>query len=517
MAGVASNPNSPRQKMINLMYLVFIAMLALNVSSEVLDGFELVETSLNTSTQNSSRRNEEVMANLNLAYQENAAKVGEWYEKGVRVKGQSDDLYNFINELKLRIVQEADGAKGDIENIKQKENLEAASRVMLAPIVGEGKKLKERIESYRTGMSDMVGDPGKKAMFDIVLNTEAPAKGGIVAPSWESALFENMPVAAAITILTKIQSDIRFVEGETLSTLITNVDVGDYRVNKIQAFILPKSQMVTSGMPYEAQIVLAAVDSTKQPAYFLGSTLLKDNKIIQPTSGTGDRTLSGTVVADGVTYPYETKYSVTASSATIAPTRMKFLYEVINNDVEIAMSGVPSGAITASLKGNGVIKWKEGIIWTISGLDMTASPTVSVVLTGHIGGSPITESMDFTIRRLPPPTARIYYKDADGRTQKFTYGRISKRNLVEAVGVDAAIDDGVLDEAHTVTGFTLIRFDNKGMAASEPSNSGNFTQKQKDIIKDMKPNTRFLISDIKTLDPGGRPVVLNSSMDIIVF
>ena len=106
MAGVANNPNSPRQKMINLMYLVFIAMLALNVSSEVLDGFELVENSLRISTKNSTRRNEEVKANLDRAYIENEAKVGEWYTKGENVKKQSDELYDYIDELKLRIVQE---------------------------------------------------------------------------------------------------------------------------------------------------------------------------------------------------------------------------------------------------------------------------------------------------------------------------------------------------------------------------------------------------------------------------
>ena len=517
MAGISSRPNSPRQKMINLMYLVFIAMMVLNVSSEVLDGFELVENSLHTSTANSSRRNQEVLSNLDRAYQENEAKVREWYEKGVKVKGMSDDLYTYIDELKLRIVQEADGKKADIDNIIQKENLEAASRVMLAPIVGEGKKLRERIESYRTDMSEMVGDPGKKAMFESQLNTEAPKKAGIIPLSWESALFENMPVAAAITLLTKIQSDIRFVEGETLATLINNVDVGDYRVNMIQALVVPKSQIVTSGMPFEAQIVLAAVDSTKQPEYYLGEALLANNTITVGTSGTGDRTLTGKVVAEGESYPFEVKYSVTESSATIAPTRMKFLYEAITNDLEIAMPGVPSGAVTASLKGSGTINHKEGIIWTVSGVDMASSPTVTVVLSANVGGRTVTESKEFTVRPLPNATARIFYQDADGRSQKFTYGRIAKRNILSAAGIDVAIDDGVLDEPHTVTGFTLIRFDNRGMTSAETSNSARFTQQQLDIIRNMPPNTRFLISDIKTLDPGGRPETLNSSMDIIVF
>ena len=517
MAGVASNPNSPRQKMINLMYLVFIAMLALNISPEVLDGFELVENSLRTSTLNSKHRNEEVMANLDRAYEENEAKVGEWREKGVMVREQSDELYNYIDELKLRIVQEADGAKGDVTNIKRKDNLEASSRVMLAPIVGEGKKLKERIESYRSNMSYFVGDLGKKDMFDIILNTETPPKAGIIAQSWEHALFENMPAAASVTLLTKIQNDIRFVEGETLSQLLTNVDVGDYRVNLLQAFVVPKSQIVTSGMPYEAQIVLAAVDSTKQPDYFLGSTLLKDNKIIQSTSGTGDRKLAGKVVADGVEYPYSADYSVTESSATIAPVLMKFLYESIPNDLEIAMPGVPSGAVRAEIRGGGSISFKESNIWTASGLSV-ASENVEVVLTANVGGRPVTASKEFKIRSLPPPTAFLSFQDVDGRIRTFKGGSIAKRNLILALerGVGAAIDDGVLNVPHKVNEFVLRRTDNRGTSIPTPASTAQFTQDQRKIIQDMPTGTRFYISGIVATDPAGRSIKLDYALEVVV-
>ena len=516
MAGISSNPNSPRQKMINLMYLVFIALMALNVSSEVLDGFELVENSLRTSTRNSTRRNEEVKTTLERAYQENPTKVGEWHEKGEIVKAQSDELYGYINELKLRIVQEADGKKADIENIKQKENLEAASRVMLAPIVGEGKKLRERIEQYRSSMSDIVGDAVKKDMFIIMLSTEVPPKAGIIPTSWENALFENMPVAAAITLLTKLQSDIRFVEGETLSTLLTNVDVGDYRVNQIQALVIPRSQIVTSGMPYQAQIVLAAVDSTKQPEYYLGETLLKDNNISIGTSVTGDKSFSGKVVAEGETYLFSSNYSVTESSATIAPVLMKFLYEVIDNDVEIAMAGVPSGSVTARLSGTGNIRQKERNIWTVTGLDMASSDKVSIILSGNVGGQTITASEEFTVRQLPAAQAFMSYKDANDRTQIFRSGPISKRNLVKVTGIEAAVDDGNLYIPYPVTEFTLRRTDNLGVTMPEISRSGNFTEKQKEIINNMSSGTRFLITEVKVLHPSGTIEPIQYAMDIVV-
>ena len=86
MAGLANSPNSPRQKMINLMYLVFIAMMALNVSSDVLDGFEVVESSLRTSIDNTTQRNEIVQTELDAYYSMNPEKVHEWYQKGQQVK-----------------------------------------------------------------------------------------------------------------------------------------------------------------------------------------------------------------------------------------------------------------------------------------------------------------------------------------------------------------------------------------------------------------------------------------------
>jgi gliding motility-associated protein GldM len=516
MAGISSNPNSPRQKMINLMYLVFIAMMAINVSSEVLEGFELVERSLRVSTENSIQRNEHIKASLDKAYEANAAKAGEWHKKGSDVKKQTDDLYNYISELKLRIVQEADGKKGDVNNIDRKDDLEASSRIMLAPVVGEGKKLKERIENYRDFVGGMIDDPYKKEMFESVLSTEVPKKGGIIAGAWENALFENMPVAAAVTLLTKMQSDISFVEGEVLSTLITNVDEKDYRVNKIQALVIPKSQVVTRGMPYEAQLVLAAVDSTKQPEYYLGNTLLKNNIISIAANTVGEHLFTGKIIAEGETYPFSSSFSVTETSATIAPLLMKFLYESIENDVEISMSGVPSGAITVSLEGSGSIKPKEKNIWTVSGLSMSASPKINVVLRANVGRTVVQESQEFNVRPLPPPLPFIAYKDANGTSRSFKGGAIAKRSLVEASGVQAAIDDGVLNVPFSVTSFQMMIVDAMGNFIPETSNSSEFTPRQKDLIRNLARGKQFFITNVKAVDPAGKPVTVSSSMQVVV-
>ena len=174
MAGVANNPNSPRQKMINLMYLVFIAMMALNVSSEVLDGFELVQDSLRTSIDNTKQRNDIVSNELEAYYQTNPEKVKEWYQKGREVKQKSDSLYNYIQDLKQKIAVIADG-----------DDLEAAARVMLAPMKGEGKKLRESIDAYRTWLGTLVQDSAKTRIIENALSTEPPYQPGINIRTWE--------------------------------------------------------------------------------------------------------------------------------------------------------------------------------------------------------------------------------------------------------------------------------------------------------------------------------------------
>ena len=132
-----NSPNSPRQKMINLMYLVFIAMLALNVSVEVLDGFGVVDERLGESSQSMEERNRLIMEELAVYRESNPEKAGAWTDKGLRVRSLSDSLTQYIGALKQQMVREADGKRGDIRRIRHKDDLEAAAVVMLSPLRGE--------------------------------------------------------------------------------------------------------------------------------------------------------------------------------------------------------------------------------------------------------------------------------------------------------------------------------------------------------------------------------------------
>ena len=195
------NPDSPRQKMINLMYIVLMALLALNISSDVLNGFSLVDESLSRTTAGSTEQNSALYSDLSEANKHNPEKIGPWFEKAQRVKQMSDSLVSFIDELKCRIVKEADGDEADVDNITNKEDLEAATYVMLSPTIGQGRELFERVSGYREEILNLVTDTTQQRIISSNLSTDVPRKQE--GKNWQEYMFENTPVVAAITLLAK--------------------------------------------------------------------------------------------------------------------------------------------------------------------------------------------------------------------------------------------------------------------------------------------------------------------------
>ncbi|WP_080903170.1 gliding motility protein GldM [Parabacteroides sp. Marseille-P3160] len=507
---VANKPNSPRQKMINLMYLVFIAMMAINVSTEVLDGFELVESSLRTSIENATHRNTLVADDMEAYFKSNPEKVREWYEKSKEVQRRSDSLYTYIEELKRKIVKEADGEKGDPRNIDHKDDLEAASRVMLAPVTGEGKKLRGTIEDYRKMIGQMLlTDTAKLRILESTLTTQAPRKAGLNIRTWETALFENMPVAAAITLLTKLQSDVRYAEGETLSSLLNSVDVGDYRVNQIVAQVIPQSQIVMKGSPYRANIVLSAVDSTKRPRIFVNGKALPEQSqglFTVNTGAVGTFPIKGYVELPGsdggiVRHNFESEYYVTEPTATVAPVLMNVLYAGIENEIRIAVPGVPSGNVTATMT-NGTLT-KRGDLWVARPSKVGTDAIISVHARMSDGRNLEMAQNTFRVRQLPDPLPYLEYKDASGNLRRFKGGTIAKRSLVDAEGIFAAIDDGILNIQFDVISFELTFYDSMGNAIPEVANGSKFSQRQKDRIRNLSRGKRFYIARVVAKGPDG--------------
>ena len=170
--------------MINLMYVLLMAMLALNVSSDVLNGFTLVDESLSKSTGNASKQNETLYNTLEASMAQNPEKTREWFERATIVKAESDTLFNLAERLKVRIAQKADGPNGDFSNLINREDLEAATYVMLAPGTGAGQELFDAITSYRETMLTMVNDSAQQEVIRTSLSTDVPNRDISLLKNW---------------------------------------------------------------------------------------------------------------------------------------------------------------------------------------------------------------------------------------------------------------------------------------------------------------------------------------------
>ena len=516
---------SPRQKMINLMYVLLMAMLALNVSSDVLNGFTLVDESLTKSADNTLKQNEILYNAFNQHYEQNPEKVREWYERAMEVRTLSESIYEYADELKMRIAKKADGKDGDYRNLKNREDLEASTYVMLAPGTGEGEKLYNTITEYREKILTMVDNPAQQEVIMKTLSTDVPQRDQTLLKNWQEYHFENMPAIAAITILTKIQNDVRYLEGELLHTLSKSIDLGDVRVNQIQALVIPTSKNIVRGGNFQAQIILAAVDSTQRPQIYIEDELLdsENGEYSVQCNRTGDYTLNGyMLVNDGSgsqsRYDFKQNYTVVDPTATVSASMMNVLYAGFSNPISISVPGIAANRIAASItSGSGSIKSDGNGGYIIVPTKVGEEIKIGVTARNELGHSQSMGEYAFRVRQLPDPTPFIEYKDKDGNTQRYRGGKgLSKQALMSSNGIVAAIDDGLLNIGFKVLSFETVFYDNMGNAKPMISEGTNFSSRQKEMMRDLSRGKRFYISHVKAVGPDNVERLLPTTLEVII-
>ena len=515
-----NSPNSPRQKMINLMYLVFIGMLALNVSTEVLDGFELVEESLLRSVKSATQSNDRVFGDLRDFNEANQEKTREWYEKGKQVKERSDSLFNYAQNLKTRIVIKADGKNGDPEHLKRPDDLNAAYEVMFEHGKNDGARLKSQIDSYREYIATLVTNPSIKNIIESNLSTEPSDKAKENKQTWEESMFWQMPVAAAVTLLTKIQNDIRYAEGAVLSDLLKNVDLTDYRVNKVSAFVIPQSQTVIRGGQYVANIVLSAQDSTQRPRVFVNGKYLSDEangRFTVSAGSQGEFPVKGYIEmpeGDGSfrKYDFAEKYFVQEPSATVAPSWMNVLYAGVDNEVRIAVPGIASQNVSATMT-NGTLTPKGNGFWIAKPSTSAKEAVITVSAKVAEGRSQVMANNNFRVRPLPDPKP---FLTVEGRTLPFDGGALSRAQLLGVNAAEAAIDDGILKMTFNVISFEVSYTNSMGLTGRESSDGARFSNNQKELIRSLRPGATTYIRGMVVRGPDGIQRTLKTPLEIII-
>ena len=513
--GATNCPETPRQKMISMMYLVYTALLALNVSVQILDGYELVQDSLKSSITIASNRNNSLAAQFEALAAQNPAKTKQWKDQSAQVAQQSDALCNQIDEIKKEIITKIGGDDMDLKNMNVSKagrgDLNISSQVGI--VEGKGKKLNAAIGQYSSYIQSVVAKDAKRAEnIKQTFNTETVTIDG-QKKTWESRVFEDMPAIATLTLLTKVQNDIRNTEAEVAQYLIGQVDAGDFRVNKIQAIAVPTTSYVLRGGKYEAQIILAATDSTKPLQIQVnGRTLGKDGKYTVGCGSVGNQKYAGTIKMtkpDGVvvTYPFKSEYVVGEPSATVSADLMNVFYAGFDNPISVSVPGVSAGDVKISASNANLRKTAKG--WIVRPITVGRNCDINVSAT-IAGKTQTMAKKTFRVKALPPPLAFLKTNKGD-----FPGGKIRKSTLLEVDYVVAKLNDADLDVKFNVFGFDMKTFDSMGNVIVLSSGSPALTAQMKQKMKGLSPGKTFYISGVKAMGPDHVHHVL-PAMEVVI-
>ena len=507
MSGAKNCPETPRQKMIGMMYLVLTAMLALNVSTDILKAFKLVDDSLHSTLSSTDSHNRALMNDFRALRDENPQKNGEWYDKAAELTAQSDSLFDYIQHMKYQIAVATDGQKKadpEARVIEGNDNRDAATRYAL-PNRGEkpGTVLKEKIIAYRNLLISL--DPAKAQEFNTTFDVSDRPESGDKIITWEDQMFHDMPSGAAVVLMTKLQNDIRNAQNDMIQYLRASTDAGDLRVNKLSAYVIPNANYVIRGSKYTAQIVLAAVDSTQRPEYYVEGQRINNNGIYEVTASslglkkyTGWISYQNPATGEMATLPFRSEYSVGEPAVTISNTDLNIMYRKYENKFAISVPGVSNDKIRVNVAGASV--QQRGNIWVIVPNESAKTVTISV-LAELDGKMQPMGTKDYRVKVLPAPGA--YFKS--GEAEYASDSKISRNAILNknATVIASYGQDGLLDVPFKVTSFKV---DVNGVVLESRSNK--ITQEQISRIEKLKMGSMVVIKDIRAESPNGERKVL---------
>jgi len=505
--------------MIGMMYLVLTAMLALNVSKEVLNAFILVDDGLVTTTENFAHKNAGLYNTFAEQYQLNPAKVGDWKDKADEVQQRSNEMYDFLHQCKVDIlsVKEEEAIDPDHQEIhwdevQAKDNTDIPAQVMI--VEGKARELKDNLDEYRNYLLTMIEDKEKYSTtveaVEGVLSTEVPDVhlehgGKKVVPTWETTYFEHLPLASVITLLSNMQANVRNAEAEMIDFLLGQVEAGEIGFNKLEAVVIADRSLVFPGEQYEARVFLAAYDSTKAPEVELdnGTMLEVENGqgVYRTTSNSlGVKSWGGIIRLENdgqvIERPFESSFEVAEANATISATAMNVFYRGIPNPVAISAGGVAESSVRAAINNPHSITRNRPGEYTVKPGTQGDKATVSVYAEIQ-GQRKLMTRMDFRVKDLPTPIAKI-----EGSRGGQANLRVS--DLVGLDIVEAEAEDFLFEVDFKVTSFTMGFADRSGIWSERSSSGEEFTNEMRTLFRSMRPGQRVTIGDIKAIGPDGK-------------
>jgi gliding motility-associated protein GldM len=535
---MAHGKETPRQKMIGMMYLVLTALLALNVQKEVLNAFITVDEGITKMNENYYDKNSKMYADFDQAVIEKPKKAKKWRDVAYEVKKQSNEIFETIQELKIEIVKTADGPDAEAikgkevfpDKVKSTDNMEVPGRIMI--VSGKAAQLKVKIEKFRNYLLDQV-DPKAEGIRKSILkslNTDPGELKDGIRESWEQLHFEHLPLLGVTTILSGLQSNVRNGESDMIRYLYSMIDKGTFKFTNLEATVIHNSNYVIQGNDYQARIFLAAFDTVQKPTIYIGPVDSSKNEdgtggysykmragykydTIPVKNGKGIYTRKGTTVGDNkwggliklkapeggtdILKPFKDEYQVAEPMLVVSPTKMNVFYLGVDNPVEISAPGVGNDKIFPSISNGSISKDGKGYIVRPG----KAGPIQVSVMVEIEKVKRLMGTKDFRVRILPNPTAKV---------GGFSIAaNIDKNLLLAQTGVVAELEGTDFDAPFKVIEFSVSTIVG-GFSSDKISKTNKFTSEQMGLIKQASKNQKVYIEGIKAVGPDGTTRQLGS-------
>ncbi len=450
---MASGKQSPRQKMINLMYLVFIAMLALNMSKEVLTAFGLLNEKLSESNQTTTLRNAAFMAGLEEKVNEQPAKYAPLKEKAEKVDALATELNTYIENLKNNLTENIDAT--DYESMDRPDRLDELFFVS-GKNSPTGEEFLQKIAEFREGVTAIIGDQYEGIAREVqnefavqpVENRE-----GIEVP-WLEYHFQGYPLIASITKLTQMQADIKTAESKILSAMLSGQLQSEVSLTNYEAIVIPSKTAFFSGENFQGRVVLGRVDKTLRfDNVVINGREVKSTEAGQvvlefPAGNVGEQEIKGELqFKEGdsvVRIPVNSSYAVIPkpNSAVISADKMNVVYRGVKNPMTISIPGV--GAVTANAPGLSQAGGAGNYVMDVTTLQ---AREVTINVSGKLpGGETVSDSKTFRVKDIPSPVGTIRGEDGSVKMP---------RNNLEIATVGAALPDFDFDLGLNITGFSF--------------------------------------------------------------
>lgn len=507
---MAGGKETPRQKMIGIMYLVLMAMLALNVSNTVLDAFKTVRDGLEKSNENMNDRLKFIMTLFKNYYDNAPKKAEENYKKAQEAKAIGDGLVAEIEKVKQELITMTDGL---LENgdLKKRDDLGISHKELVEKKKGD--VLQKKIEDAAKKMATLIGQTPKGIGLELEWPKINPSTK--TSQTWANYNFgEGKPLTSTITLLSKFQNDTKNAEAYVINKLYQETTGGGV-VDSYRAVAVAKSSYILAGQTYEADVFLTAGSSSIPiTATVNGSALPNVQGVAKYKSGgtkEGVYKWTGTVsfkdpttgeIKSFTTDPIE--YQVAKPSAVVSPDKMNVFYKGVSNPVSVSAPGIAKEKLKVSIS-NGSISGSNGN-YTVK-VSGGSEATVTVSAEVEKGKSQVLGATKFRIKEVPDPIATFAEKGS---------GQISSATARATSRLEAELKNFDFDLKFRVVKFNLFVTRPRQDPLFYKSDEGTFSGQIKQTISTLNPGDMLSFQSIVVAGEDGTTRTLDGSVSISV-